>query len=67
MMRSRRTGVSVFAVYWSIAVTIVNVRGVCWFTNERSQCFLLIVLRVCALTCRCVDVVYPCGVRGCFV
>ena len=36
LMRSRRTGVSVVAVYWSVAVTIINVYCMYWFESERS-------------------------------
>ena len=37
LVRSRRTGVSVVAVYWSVMVTIVNVCCVYWFGSGRSR------------------------------
>ena len=37
LVRSRRTGVSVVAVYWSVMVTIVNVCCVYWFGSKRLR------------------------------
>ena len=37
LVRSRRTGVSVFTVYWSVVVTIVDVCCVYWFESERLR------------------------------
>ena len=38
LVRFRRTGVSVVTVYWSGAVTEVDVRCVYWFGGKRSRC-----------------------------